>query len=109
MRTLFWQGRFYRTFFCDCPTISIFWKNVEKKILAETNCNIKLNSTKILFGVDKQNVTKEQYVEINHILLVGKMCISIFKKTKSMIPIEIIFEREMNIRKPKIKRQGLND
>ena len=35
---------------------------------------------------------------INHVVLVAKMCISIFKKTETVNSLDIIFEREILLR-----------
>ena len=70
---------------------------MERKILAETNCKIKLTNQIILFGIDSEHV-KEQTTHINNLILIGKMCVSIFKKTKSSFPIDLIFERELGLR-----------
>ena len=90
---------FIEHFFFECPLIEKFWKYVERKINVETNCNLKLSSSSILFGINGENLSKEKYVIVNLYILVGKMCISIFKKTKSNCPLDIIFEQELAVRK----------
>ena len=90
---------FIEHFFCECPKVKQFWKNVERKINVDINCNLKLTNESILFGIDGQNISKEQYNIANHQILVGKMCISIFKKTKSDFSLDILFEKELSVRK----------
>ena len=92
--------RLYRTFFFfECSLVKEFWKYVERRISARVSCNSKLSSKSILFGVDQIALSKEQYIIANHLILVGKMCISIFKKAKSDFALEIIFEKELLFRK----------
>ena len=86
-------------FFFECPLVKEFWKYVERRISARVSCNLKLSSKSILFGVDQNTLSKEQYIIANHLILVGKMCISIFKKAKSDFALEIIFEKELLFRK----------
>ena len=85
-------------FFCNCPVVQYFWIYIEKILLYKTDKQIKLSSTDILFGIKKDHQTKDHYQHINLIILLGKMSISIFKKTESKLSIQYIFEREMTIR-----------
>ena len=82
-------------FFYLCPEVGSLWKRVEQWVLMWTGIHIKLNITYVLFGVqediDKKNV-------INKIILIGKMSISIYKKTKSPPPLLDIFDRQLAIR-----------
>ena len=85
-------------FFYFCPAVRTFWHFIEQKILIETQVNIKLSVTDILFGVNQSDHMKEHYKLINHLLLIGKMCISIFKKTQSPFNLQLIFEKECTMR-----------
>ena len=86
-------------FFCSCPVTADFWKQIEQKILIDTNIQINLSTTNILFGIKQSVSGKEAYIYINLLILIGKMCISILKKTESKVPLKIIFEKEVSIRK----------
>ena len=70
---------FIEHFFFYCPIIRTFWKSVQNFVLAKHNVKINLNEIDIIFGLQKQAAITEQHrLIINHILLIGKMCISIF-------------------------------
>lgn len=87
-------------FFFYCPTVRTLWKFIEEKIYSEINHSIILTATEVLFGIAKGEILSKSYDYINHIILIGKMCISIYKKTESMVPLRHIFEKEFEIRKP---------
>ena len=86
-------------FFYSCPVVHEFWKYIEKMFLMKTNFKIIMSNTDILFGIDKSPKTKDHYRYTNLALLIGKMSISIYKKTESSFTIQHIFEREVNLRK----------
>eukprot|EP00745_Piridium_sociabile_P020340 TRINITY_DN3130_c0_g1_i5.p3 TRINITY_DN3130_c0_g1~~TRINITY_DN3130_c0_g1_i5.p3 ORF type:complete len:111 (-),score=7.71 TRINITY_DN3130_c0_g1_i5:202-534(-) len=86
-------------FFCNCPVVRDFWVYIEKTILHKTSVKVTLSNTDILFGVENSPQIRGIYHYINLLTLMGKMCISIFKKTESSLPLQYIFEREMKIRK----------
>ena len=80
-------------FFCFCKQVRPFWKFIEKQIQYLTGNHYPLHTNNILFGLINS------YNEVaNHIILIGKMCISKVKKTNSQIPLEIIFQNELAIR-----------
>ena len=66
-------------------------------INAKIGKNIKINQTVALFGVQKGSFLEQKY--INYLILVGKMCISIYKKTQNPPPIVLLFEQQVNLRK----------
>ena len=85
-------------FFCTCRAVDSFWRLIESKIRTDFDVGIRLTVTNILFGVPYSSDLKGNYLVINKLLLIGKMCISIYKKTKSITPLIIIFERENQLR-----------
>ena len=86
-------------FFYFCPVIRQFWKHVELYILGIIGKHIHLCITDALFGIHKHTeLTPTQLKLTNHIILVSKMCISIYKKTKSTAPIFDIFDRHCALR-----------
>ena len=59
---------------------------------------IKLELLDILFGY-RNNVLGRRAIDVvNNIILIGKMCISISKKTKSICTLFISFEQHVSIR-----------
>ena len=85
-------------FFFECPVVAIFWKYIENYILIHFNVQIKLHVQNVLFGITNPSIKNMNVRQLNHVLLIGKMCISIFKKTNSRISIKDIFENNMRFR-----------
>ena len=87
-------------FFFYCPIINQFWKEIEMFVLGKIGEHIRFRLEDIIFGFpnnDKiRNKTHKKIV--NKIILIGKMCISIYKKTKATTPIFYLFERQYAIR-----------
>ena len=75
-------------FFYECPSIKIFWKQVEGEILRLTAHKVKLTAQDVLFGLQGKQVKAQDIHIIDHIILIGKMCISICKKKT---PLRLIF------------------
>eukprot|EP00916_Digyalum_oweni_P020966 GHVL01034899.1.p1 GENE.GHVL01034899.1~~GHVL01034899.1.p1 ORF type:complete len:215 (-),score=9.22 GHVL01034899.1:1440-2084(-) len=82
-------------FFYECPRIRRFWTYIEKMLNSLTGRAFLLSITDVLFGIEKC----QESALINHVLLIAKMCISKVKKTKSHIPLEIVFQQELALRK----------
>ena len=90
---------FIEHFFFYCPIIRVFWKNIENFILAEYNTHLHIDVTDVIFGLCAPiHTTKENQKTLNHIILVGKMCISIFKKTNRHANMYSLFENQWQIR-----------
>ena len=91
---------FIEHFFFSCPIIYRFWKDIELYILNKIGKHIHLGIRDVLFGVQKQHGLNnlEDVKIVNHLILIGKMCISILKKTKSTTPIFDIFEKHCKLR-----------
>jgi hypothetical protein len=82
---------FIEHFFYECPKSRELWKKVEQLMYVELDLDIDLNIHDVLFGLKRNGMTEMQILKINHIILIAKMCISIFKKTDSKIPIYLLF------------------
>ena len=86
-------------FFFFCPNTREFWKQIENYILGKHHIHLQLDITCILFGIQNLNIfPTENKHAINNIILIGKMCISIFKKTKKHASLFHLFEKEFQIR-----------
>ena len=70
---------FYFVVVAECPVVLEFWKFIEGFILREFDVKIKLHSTDIMFGVQRPNMQTYYIKKINHVILIARMCISIFK------------------------------
>jgi len=87
-------------FFFHCPVIKKFWLEVEQFIRIYVEANIKLGVSDVLFGITHfSTISKDKLKKINHIILIAKMCVSIFKKTESVYSPMTIFERQLALRK----------
>ena len=91
---------FIEHFFFLCPIVNKFWKSIELFILAKTGIQVHLTVIDVLFGTQDKTMLrdKDQEKYVNHILLIGKMCISIFKKTKSNTLLYDVFEKHCFLR-----------
>ena len=91
---------FIEHFFFLCPIVNDFWKSIELFILEKIGIHIHLTVINVLFGTQDRTVfrDKEQEKYVNHILIIGKMCISIFKKTKSNALLYNVFEKHFSLR-----------
>ena len=96
---------FIEHFFFQCPVVKHFWKDVQNMILAKHKVKVNLNEIDVIFGLQNhKEVTHEIKQSINHIILIGKMCISIFKKTQKHPSLFHLFETHLNLR----QKQNMN-
>ena len=90
---------FIEHFFFFCPLTLAFWKQIENYILINCDTKLKINALDVFFGLqNEEQIAPKHKQTINHILLVGKMCISIFKKTNRHACMYSLFENHWNIR-----------
>ena len=59
-------------FFFDCPTIKKFWNYIQQYILTTV--------VDVLFGIKQHDYGKVKTKRINHVILIAKLCISMYKK-----------------------------
>ena len=85
-------------FFFECNRISQLWKHVEDKILIKTVKRCIITVGEALIGIGKDKYDKDTTRLANHIILIAKMCISIYRYG-TPIDINILFERELLIRR----------
>lgn len=90
---------FIEHFFFQCPKTNIFWKYIESFILCNFDEKVVLNVKEVLFGLRIPQNRACHFKKINHIILIGKMCISIYKKTNSSLPLETLFDIQIQYRK----------
>ena len=89
---------FIEHYFYECPVVKRFWLFIEQYIFMQSEISVKLDVEIILFGFFDKEISKSVKQKINHILLVAKMCISIYKKTVRPPPLEVLFERNARFR-----------
>ena len=63
-------------FFFDCLTIKKFWNYIEQYILITFDIQTHLTVIDVLFGINQHNYGNVKNKQINHVILVVKMCIS---------------------------------
>ena len=86
-------------FYYECPLVLNFWQRVQTYIQSKVNIKVNIDALVALFGLFDLNVGKTKLAKINHILLIARMCISIYKKTSSTLPLEDIFRNHLWLRK----------
>ena len=85
-------------FFFDCPTIKKFWNYIEQCILITFDIQTHLTVVDVLFGIKQHNCGKVKTKRINHVILIAKMYISMYKKkTNAFLPLSI-FENQLRLR-----------
>ena len=85
-------------FFFHCPQVKYFWNNIESLISNEISERTRFSVTDVLFGFVRPHIGKQQHAAINHILLVGKMCISIARKTNILSALQMLFDHHFELR-----------
>lgn len=86
---------FVEHFFYECRPVKLFWEKIERLLYINLQEPISLDVLDILFGYQKP---AENIRTINKYILIGKMTISIVKKTKVNSSLYIIFEQQLAIR-----------
>ena len=86
-------------FFYHCQRLNGFWHYVKNVILAHTDKNIQITIQHVLFGVrdEDRGMNRQVLKTINHIILIGKMCVSKLRYGKAS-NIFMTFDQEWNIR-----------
>ena len=78
-------------FFYDCPRSICLWEIVERKLGDTIQKQISLSRNEVIFGTFNDRFSKQELSLINNAVLIGKMCISKYKKCQMLTPIDIIF------------------
>ena len=90
---------FIEHFFFDCPRINKVWDSVKDKFFQKYSKRIQVSLDEALLGmIEKDGLTQAELVYINHLILIAKMSVGIFRFNKP-IDIQFIFESECCIRK----------
>ena len=85
-------------FFSDCTVARTMWTHVENKLVTLVGIIFKLDVIDVLFGVKDKKLNPRVKNLVNHIILIGKMSISIVKKTQSSAPVHLVLEQNINLR-----------
>ena len=83
-------------FFFQCSKIRSLWTSAENLILKLTGAKLQLTCADVLCGYQVDDSSEENKL-INHIILIGKMCVGIFRYGQPL-NITCIFERECRLR-----------
>ena len=91
---------FIEHMFFKCRKLTGFWSKISLLIETMTNLKVILSETSVLFGITKATIatSQEKTNIINHIILIGKVCISKAKYGK-IKNINVILDRELELRK----------
>jgi hypothetical protein len=90
---------FIEHFFFHCAVVQNFWKDIQQTIYINYNALVQLQVTDVLFGIYRNDISMRVLNKINYLILLGKCCISIYKKTNAQCPLQIIFEKQASYRK----------
>ena len=85
-------------FFFTCPLVNAYWSRIGTLISAKMGIPLKLSLIEVIFGIQNNALSKQNKLMVNHIILIGKMCVSIARKTKNMSALQIIFDFHMLLR-----------
>lgn len=86
-------------FFYECGQVKPLWEHIENLLMVHVQRRIKLSLQTVMFGMNKNDLSVDEFEYVNHILLIGKMCISIVKKTKNTLSICALFDYHMELRR----------
>merc|ERR1712121_52314 len=87
-------------FFCECVKITELWRYIENCFYVKYNVKVQLSTQDILLGKDRSTFhyfQGDMWKFLNHLILVGKMCVSKFKYGKQTA-ILVMFENEVKLR-----------
>jgi hypothetical protein len=85
-------------FFYDCDYVNSLWKYIENMFMIMLQKKITLTFKTVICGIEEKALSSVEQNYVNHILLIGKMVISIAKKTRSTIPLVLLLEYHIRIR-----------
>ena len=86
-------------FFFECEPIRLFWEKVEDYLEVVVSRRVNITLMDVLFGMYKSELNPKQKEVINHVILIGKMCISMVKKCQLKTPEHLVFEQQLRYRK----------
>jgi exonuclease III len=89
---------FLEHFFCHCDYVKPLWKYIEQTAALKLQKQIHLSEVDIIFGFKNKFCNKRETNFVNYVVLLGKMCISIAKKTHSSTPLNFLFDYHMQLR-----------
>ena len=75
-----------------------FWNYIEQYILITFDIQTHLTVVDVLLGIKQHNYGKVKTKRINHVILIAKICISMYKKTNAFFPLSMIFENQLRFR-----------
>ena len=85
-------------FFVDCAAVIPLWKEIRAIILMNTGCLVNISQQVVLISVNLiPNMTRAKLTQINHIIAIGKYCISKFKSQPNYKLLDLL-ESELRIR-----------
>ena len=70
---------------------------MEEKVYRKFEIKLKLTVSDVLFGYKGHSQHSTMIPFVNHLILVAKMCVGIFKPS-TPLKIKFLFDRELNVR-----------
>ena len=77
---------YIKHFFLDCSTIQVVWDYIKQYTLITFDIQTHLTVVDFFLGIKQHIYGKVKAKGINHILLLAKMCLSMYKKTNAFLP-----------------------
>ena len=87
---------FVEHFFWSCPKVRPVWKAATDLIYKKLEVQVSLTMSDVLFGYQINNKNSRHRL-INHIIIIAKMCVGMFRYGKRLDLVSI-FEREIETR-----------
>ena len=92
-------------FFYTCHVSKKLWQYIETKLTSSLNNIIHLTETNVMFGLAESNFSAKTHNFVNHIIVIGKLCISKFKHWQYHDLISL-FKYELKLRKKEVEKFG---
>lgn len=84
-------------FFFHCPQVSPLWREIEKEINARTGKRVTITDKIALMGWEDKHTKSSDKRTINHLIAIGKMCISKYRYGERY-NILLILEKDLQLR-----------
>ena len=89
---------FIEHFFFECTKIRTLWTHIESLFQTKFGKHIIIKKEDVLLGKKRDTLNIDMFTYLNHLILIGKMCISKFRYG-TPVDIILMFDKEMLLRK----------
>lgn len=85
-------------FFYECDYVKTLWNYIENMFMVVLQKKIVLTLQMVMCGIRERSISCSEQNYVNRTILIGKMCISIAKKTKSTMSLHCLLDYHMRLR-----------